>query len=246
MRVCPQCKQPTIFQSKNPGEGFFCWSKKGGCGAKFFAEDSAITDQTVGKIANPDIADQVNTIQKMAQKRALIAATLLAVNASEFFSQDLEDFTDATPAPTDGAAGKSEPEPKQPQKRASKKNVNDARVVLIKSVADAFKALNAAGDVPAWTPKAANDFVAVHFEGAASVDELEDDQVSDLLRMLSERLDSVKHGRERKANLIESIKTYFDTEKHLENYLKDHGGKSLDQYTIAELEKIELDVSVPF
>jgi hypothetical protein len=33
----------------------------------------------------------VNTIQKMAQKRALIAATLLAVNGSEFFTQDIED-----------------------------------------------------------------------------------------------------------------------------------------------------------
>jgi len=31
-------------------------------------------------------------VQKMAQKRALIAATLLAVNASEFFTQDIEDM----------------------------------------------------------------------------------------------------------------------------------------------------------
>jgi hypothetical protein len=33
-----------------------------------------------------------NTILKMAQKRALIAATLVACNASEFFTQDLEDM----------------------------------------------------------------------------------------------------------------------------------------------------------
>jgi hypothetical protein len=33
----------------------------------------------------------VNTIQKMAQKRALVAATLLATSASEFFTQDVED-----------------------------------------------------------------------------------------------------------------------------------------------------------
>jgi hypothetical protein len=33
----------------------------------------------------------VNTVKKMAQKRALVCATLLAVNASEFFTQDLED-----------------------------------------------------------------------------------------------------------------------------------------------------------
>jgi hypothetical protein len=33
----------------------------------------------------------VNTIQKMAQKRALVAATLISTSASEFFTQDVED-----------------------------------------------------------------------------------------------------------------------------------------------------------
>ena len=49
-------------------------------------------DSTLYRVPNPDVADQVNTIQKMAQKRALIAATLIAVNASEFYTQDMEDF----------------------------------------------------------------------------------------------------------------------------------------------------------
>lgn len=43
---------------------------------------------------NPNPADLVNTIDKMAQKRALVAAVLIAVNASEFFTQDVEDYTD--------------------------------------------------------------------------------------------------------------------------------------------------------
>jgi len=43
------------------------------------------------RIPNPDVADVVNTIQKMAQKRALVAATLIATSASEFFTQDVED-----------------------------------------------------------------------------------------------------------------------------------------------------------
>jgi hypothetical protein len=42
------------------------------------------------RVPNPDIADQVNTLAKMAQKRALIAATLIACSASEFFTQDQE------------------------------------------------------------------------------------------------------------------------------------------------------------
>lgn len=45
----------------------------------------------VYRIPNEDIFSQVNTLDKMAQKRALIAAVLIGVNASEFFTQDLED-----------------------------------------------------------------------------------------------------------------------------------------------------------
>ena len=92
-RVCPQCGQATIIKGKAEyGGGWLCYGKKGGCGAKFAATDPAIGAQPVGRIPNPDVADQVNTIQKMAQKRALIGATLLAVNASEFFTQDVEDW----------------------------------------------------------------------------------------------------------------------------------------------------------
>jgi hypothetical protein len=49
-------------------------------------------DTVVYRIPNPEIADVVNTIQKMAQKRALVAATLIATSASEFFTQDVEDI----------------------------------------------------------------------------------------------------------------------------------------------------------
>ncbi len=38
-------------------------------------------------------ADLANTVLKMAHKRALIAATLMATGASSVFNQDLEDFT---------------------------------------------------------------------------------------------------------------------------------------------------------
>jgi len=49
-------------------------------------------DSTVYRVPNPDVADQTNTILKMAQKRALVAATLIACSASEFFTQDLDDL----------------------------------------------------------------------------------------------------------------------------------------------------------
>ena len=92
-RVCPACGKAAIIKGKAEyGGGWLCFKKKDGCNAKFDDGDPEIEGQQVGRVANPDIADQVNTIQKMAQKRALIAATLLAVNASQFFTQDIEDM----------------------------------------------------------------------------------------------------------------------------------------------------------
>lgn len=60
-------------------------------------------------IKNPDPADVANTIDKMAQKRALVAAVLIAVNASELFTQDMEDYSDIVdgdwqPAPAQAPA----------------------------------------------------------------------------------------------------------------------------------------------
>ncbi|HYE15916.1 MAG TPA: hypothetical protein VD968_15850 [Pyrinomonadaceae bacterium] len=105
-RTCPACSQAAIVKGREEyGGGWVCFKKRGGCGAKFPDGDQLIESQQTGRVFNPDIADQVNTIQKMAQKRSLIAATLLAVNASEFFTQDVEDFAHgAAPAAAHGAA----------------------------------------------------------------------------------------------------------------------------------------------
>lgn len=43
-------------------------------------------------VVNSEPFELINTLQKMAQKRALVAATLIAVNASDFFTQDVEDM----------------------------------------------------------------------------------------------------------------------------------------------------------
>jgi hypothetical protein len=103
-RRCPACSHPAIIQGKEEyGGGWVCFRKRGGCGAKFAIDDESITNQPAGRVTNENIADQVNTIQKIAQKRALIAAALLAVNGSEFFTQDSEDFFSVeTEAPTAG------------------------------------------------------------------------------------------------------------------------------------------------
>lgn len=96
-RACPKCGAGTIKRSKYPPRndpqaepGWYCHSKDGGCGREFPADDAEITEQSMS-FDPAAAADLVNTIQKMAQKRALIAATLVATNASEFFTQDMED-----------------------------------------------------------------------------------------------------------------------------------------------------------
>lgn len=92
-RVCPACGKETIIKGKAEyGGGWVCFAKKGGCGSKYSDGDPAIEGQQAGQIKNPDIAEQVNTILKMAQKRALVAATLIATGASDYFTQDLDDF----------------------------------------------------------------------------------------------------------------------------------------------------------
>ena len=91
--VCPVCGQENLRRSKLPGQegGYYCWTKTGGCGTEFLNGDSRLenTNLDAGRVENEDPADQVNTIDKMAQKRALVAAALL-FGFSSHFTQDLE------------------------------------------------------------------------------------------------------------------------------------------------------------
>jgi ribosomal protein L37AE/L43A len=89
-RSCPQCGKQTIRKSKE--EGWYCWRKIDGCGAQFAAKDPAIVGQATGRVPNEDVADQHNTVLKMACKRAHVAAILFVTCASEIFTQDVEDM----------------------------------------------------------------------------------------------------------------------------------------------------------
>lgn len=105
-------------------------------GAKDFDGYQMTVDETQYRIPNPDVADVVNTCQKMAQKRALVAAVLIVTNCSDAFTQDVEDFVEpdhAGPAPavepTTTKQGKPEPEPKQHDLPGTQIDERDARVV---------------------------------------------------------------------------------------------------------------------
>lgn len=51
-------------------------------------------DTKLYRVPNPDAADLVNTLQKMAQKRAQVAAVLVVTNCSDAFTQDVEDTSE--------------------------------------------------------------------------------------------------------------------------------------------------------
>ena len=90
-RACPKCGAGAILRSKFGTKGWYCFAKKGGCGAEFEPNDSAITSQDTGRQENLDVADQANTLLKMAEKRALVDAALNATGANRVFTQDMED-----------------------------------------------------------------------------------------------------------------------------------------------------------
>lgn len=85
--ACPNCAKELRLSKDRPE--FYCWVKQGGCGSVFPRADHP--DFEVGKVET-EVFDQVNTIRKMASKRALIDACLKATRASSFFTQDLEDM----------------------------------------------------------------------------------------------------------------------------------------------------------
>ncbi len=116
--TCPECGARTVFTSKFKDEpGFYCWAKKGGCGAKFAPSDERITSQPAGKVENPDPHGVLNTLLKMAQKRAHVAAALNGACASGSFTQDLEE--DAPPTPQGGGASAPEEDELEAANRAA-------------------------------------------------------------------------------------------------------------------------------
>lgn len=104
-RTCPECGEPQVRKGKARGSqpgNWYCWRKMGGCGATWpldSDEGRAFDAVETGRVDNPDLPDMWNTVLKMADKRALIAATLNGTAASDIFTQDVED----TPGAADDA-----------------------------------------------------------------------------------------------------------------------------------------------
>ncbi len=92
-RKCQKCGAEAIIKGKSEyGGGWLCYQKRGGCGSKWKDGEAAIEDQNTDRIPNEDLADQYNTVLKMANKRSLVAAVLNVTGASDIFTQDVEDL----------------------------------------------------------------------------------------------------------------------------------------------------------
>ncbi len=92
-RKCPECGKATIIKGKQEyGGGWLCFAKKGGCGYKWPDGAKEIESQSEEREENPNLGDTYNTVLKMANKRAFVAAILFATAASDIFTQDIEDF----------------------------------------------------------------------------------------------------------------------------------------------------------
>lgn len=160
-RVCPQCNAAAIIKGREEyGGGWLCFGRKGGCGAKFTDGDSAIEGQEAGRVANPDLADQHNTVLKIGNKRALVAAVLTATAASDMFHQDLEDIGPEAEF-HDGATGAQTAEQKAPVKGAGKKNERQSSKADTEMLTDGAK--KTLRDALARGKRAEPDLVAAGF-----------------------------------------------------------------------------------
>lgn len=119
-RACPVCREAAIIKGKEEyGGGWVCFKKKGGCGATFSDDDPAIVDQQVGRVENDDPFTLVNTLLKMAKKRALVDAVLSATRSSGLFTQDMEDIVVA--APVEEPRNEPAATPRPPARKAAPK-----------------------------------------------------------------------------------------------------------------------------
>jgi hypothetical protein len=112
---CPECGNRAVIKGKAEyGGGYLCWVKKEGCGAKFADTDTRITEQPIGKVEHEDPEETIETLARMAEKRADVAATRRFSGISRWtnLDPDAPGFRDKIeqPKPTE-APPKREPAP---------------------------------------------------------------------------------------------------------------------------------------
>ncbi len=116
-RKCPECGKQAIIKGKAEyGGGWLCFAKKDGCGAKWPDGAQEIEGQKTGKIENPDAANNVNTILKIAKKRALTDAAIALARCSDMFTMDIDE-NQAPEANADAAPSRQQEQPAKQERQ---------------------------------------------------------------------------------------------------------------------------------
>ena len=133
------------------------------------------------RIPNPDVHSLVNTIQKMAQKRAMIGATLPAVNASEFFTQDVEDM------PPQALSGIDSP-PAAPEQQEQGANEEKAKT----TIPDREASQKASGKRAVLPPEKVKETIWKIIEESKSVPPMEEDHKRGIIELLDYQLSALE------------------------------------------------------
>lgn len=132
---CPECGKDAIIKGREEyGGGWLCFKKKGGCGSKF--PDDHFKGVEVGKVAADNLPDQYNTVLKMANKRALVAAVLVTTAASDIFTQDVEDLPQFQEKKAEDAPGSTISRPPNPQAQPAAKERQGPKAELRTAILD--------------------------------------------------------------------------------------------------------------
>jgi len=117
LTVKSKCSLFHIVTGRRIGSG------EGSCSTK--ESKYAYRRTPTGKITNDNLADQWNTVLKMANKRALVAAVLNATAASDIFTQeDLEGMADSGQRFSQEPRQESKPKPAPPGAQPKRAEIN--------------------------------------------------------------------------------------------------------------------------
>lgn len=177
-------------------------------GKKMFGHEMAVGTVQY-QVQNPDIYDQINTILKMAKKRALVDAALSAGRLSDLFTQDLEDFAEYEPAASPVHPAAEPPADKSPA------NTRSEAATAPAPRADDYPADNPAGSAAPGAEEG----------GRATPDQL--DSISRSVAVLmglgkseSQVWDEIyRKAKERGGEIAELSELGFDQADHVANYL---------------------------
>jgi hypothetical protein len=182
-RTCPACGAAAIIKPRakeGREQTWWCatFGDKGGCGLNFSLDDERVSGQQVGRIPNPDLPDSWNTVERIAEKRAMVAAVRHVTGASAIFDempddppQDGDGDRRGKPQAGNGRQQKPAAQQAKPQPAAGQQKPAANRAAVVQS---ALKIIAGAEDLEslmAWrkAPTLPHGFMATKDEHSQAV-----------------------------------------------------------------------------